>query len=90
MDIPSVIEKLNWQTVISMFVVGWYFTREIRSTLVKMESDLTAQGARTDRLYEMFCDMQKQMASDTAYMKDEMLEMKKEHYKFMNSQRMKK
>ena len=77
MDIIDYLAKLNWQTILGMFIIGWYFTREIRESLIKLEVDVREQGKRTDRLYEMFCDLQKQM-------KDEIIAMKKEQYEFMN------
>ncbi len=60
MDVIGFLEKLNWQTIIGMFVIGWFFTREIKATLIKLEADVKAQGARTDRLYEMFIDLLKE------------------------------
>jgi len=59
MEIINIIEKLNWQTMIGVFGVVWYFTYDIRKTLEKLEVDVKAQGARTDRLYEMFIDLLK-------------------------------
>jgi|HubBroStandDraft_2_1064218.scaffolds.fasta_scaffold00031_3 hypothetical protein len=76
MDLFNYLDKLNWQTIIAMFAIGWYFTRDIRMALNKLDSDVREQGKRTDKLYEMFCTLQSQM-------KDELLVMKKEHYDFM-------
>lgn len=59
MDIINHLEKLNWQTMIGVFAVVWYFTYDIRKTLEKLEIDVKAQGARTDKLYEMFVDLLK-------------------------------
>jgi hypothetical protein len=59
MEIINIIEKLNWQTMIGVFGVVWYFTYDIRKTLEKLEVDVKAQGARTDRLYEMFIELLK-------------------------------
>lgn len=59
MDVINIIEKLNWQTMIGVFAVVWYFTYDIRKTLEKLEVDVKAQGARTDRLYEMFIELLK-------------------------------
>lgn len=44
-----------------MFAIGWYFTREIRSTLQKLEDDVRQQGNRTDKLYEMFLTVQNEI-----------------------------
>ena len=58
-DLINFIDKFNWQTIIGMFVVGWYFTKDIRNTLVALENDVKQQGKRTDKLYEMFVDLLK-------------------------------
>lgn len=90
-ELLNYLDKFNWQTVIGMFVICWYFTHDLKSGLKQLDKDLKeqgektdkeikAQGTRTDKLYQMFCDLQKQM-------KDEILEMKKEQYKFMNEER---
>ncbi len=60
MDFINYIEKLNWPTILGMFAIGWYFTREITATLVKLESDVREQGKRIDKLYEMFIDLLKE------------------------------
>jgi hypothetical protein len=59
-DFINLLIKLDWQTVIAMFVIGWYFTREIRTSLTKLENDVKEQGRRTDKLYEMFIDLLKE------------------------------
>ena len=53
------LDKLNWPTIVSMFAIGWYFTREISRDLRKLENDVRMQGSRTDKLYEMFVDLLK-------------------------------
>lgn len=40
----------NIQTILSVFLIGAYFAKQI-------ESKIDAQSARTDRLYEMFIDL---------------------------------
>ena len=52
MDILSFIDSFNWQTIIGMFAIAWYFNREIKLSLEK-------QSSRTDKLYEMFIDLLK-------------------------------
>ena len=59
-QIIEICGKLNWQTILAMFAIGWYFTRDIRSTLIQLENDVKQQGTRTDRLYELFLEQQKQ------------------------------
>lgn len=48
----------NIQTILSMTVILWYFTREIRLEVQKdieaIRQEGSVQAARTDRLYEMF------------------------------------
>ena len=43
----------NIQTIISIFLMLWYFSNHIESKIEK-------QSARTDRLYEMFIDLIKE------------------------------
>ncbi len=52
MDVVNFLEKFNWQTIIAMFAICWYFTHELKMSLEK-------QSARTDKLYEMFVDLLK-------------------------------
>lgn len=73
MNIIELIEKFNWQTIIAMLAIGWYFTKEIRESLKILDKDVREQSTRTDKLYEMFCELQKQM-------KDEIIALKKEQY----------
>jgi hypothetical protein len=60
MEILTYLEKMNWQTIIAMFAIGWYFTRDIRISLEKLDNDVRDQGRRTDKLYEMFIDLIKE------------------------------
>jgi len=53
MDVIAFVEKLNWQTIIAMFAMTWYFTHDIKVAIEK-------QSARTDKLYEMFVDLLKE------------------------------
>jgi hypothetical protein len=57
----------------TVIATGYYIHREI-------QMDMRAAGARTDRVDEMFCDLQKQM-------KDEMITIKQEQYDFMKENR---
>jgi hypothetical protein len=52
MDILNFVEKFNWQTIVAVFVMTWYFTHDIKVAIEK-------QSARTDKLYEMFVDLLK-------------------------------
>lgn len=52
MNLIEFLDKFNWETIIGMIVISWYFNHEIKLALEK-------QSARTDRLYEMFVDLLK-------------------------------
>ena len=60
MEILTYLEKLNWQSIIAMCAMGWFFTRDIRQTLHKIDDDIREQGRRIDKLYEMFIDLLKE------------------------------
>jgi len=47
------VKGFNLQTIISVFLMLWYFTNHIDAKIEK-------QGERTDRLYEMFIDLIKE------------------------------
>lgn len=46
------IKGFNIQTIVSIFLMLWYFSNHIESKIEK-------QSARTDRLYEMFIELLK-------------------------------
>jgi hypothetical protein len=47
------LKGFNIQTIVSLAVIVWFFTRHI-------EDKMDKQSARTDRLYEMFIDLLKE------------------------------
>lgn len=53
MNFLDFIANFNWQTIVGMGVISWYFTHEIKISMEK-------QSARTDKLYEMFIDLLKE------------------------------
>jgi hypothetical protein len=70
-DIINYIVTLDYPTIIGMFVIGWYFTREIRDDVkaIKLEmkqlekdmrDGLDTQSKRTDKLYESFIELIKE------------------------------
>lgn len=66
-NIVEYVAGLNWQTIVAMFAIVWYFTKDIRDELIKIEIDLKEQGKRTDeqgkridKLYVMFIDLIKE------------------------------
>lgn len=54
------LNSFNWQTIIGMFAIGWYFNRELTTKIQLLDADIRAEGKRTDRLYEMFIDLLKE------------------------------
>lgn len=57
---------VEWVVVLITLLGGFYL----------LDGKIERQGQRTDRLYEMFCDMQRQFSV-------EIIAMKKEQYDFM-------
>lgn len=52
-QIIDFLKGFNIQTIISIFLMLWYFSNHIESKIEK-------QSQRTDRLYEMFIDLLKE------------------------------
>ena len=52
-QILDFFKGFNLQTIISIFLMLWYFSNHIEGKIEK-------QSARTDRLYEMFIDLLKE------------------------------
>jgi len=77
-EIYSILQPLNWQMIIAMFLIGWFYARDLKKFIKEIEDRVEVQSARSDKLYEMFCIIQKDM-------KDELLSLKTEHYKFMEN-----
>lgn len=75
------MEKRNWFVHVEWAVVlvtllgGFYM----------LDGKIERQGSRVDRLYEMYCDMQREMKTELIYMKEELVSMKKDHYEFMKN-----
>lgn len=59
MEILQILDNLNWQGIIAIFLVNWFFNRDIKNQLTKLDEDLREQGKRTDQLYQMFIDLLK-------------------------------
>jgi len=62
----SWVNHIEWAVLLFTLIGGFYM----------LDGKIERQSQRTDRLYEMFCDLQKQM-------KDEIVSLKKEQYDFM-------
>lgn len=58
------IEAMNLQTIFSVGVIFWYFTRElrkeIREEIISIRQEINTQAQRSDRLYEMFVQLLKE------------------------------
>ncbi len=57
LEIIPYLNTLNWQTMVAMFAICWYFTRDIKNSVDKLDKDFREQSKRTDRLYEMFIQL---------------------------------
>lgn len=60
MEILEYIVNLNWQTMIAMAAIAWYFTHDIKEDLKELKSDMKIQNKRIDTLYQMFVDLLKE------------------------------
>lgn len=59
MEVLNYLDKLNWQSIVGMFAICWYFTYDLKQEMKKIGEDLKQQGKRTDKLYEMFIELLK-------------------------------
>jgi len=53
------LKEFNIQTILSVIVVFWYFSRDIKCEMKILGAKIDRQSDRTDRLYEMFIDLLK-------------------------------
>lgn len=58
--IISFLNGFNIQTIVSLGLMMWYFNHHVERKIDEIKMDLKQQGARTDRLYEMFIDLLKE------------------------------
>ncbi len=54
------IRNTNWQTIVALFVIGWYFTKDLREEMHVMRKEMQEQGKRIDHLYQICIDLLKQ------------------------------
>lgn len=52
-------KEFNIQTILALFFIVWYYTRDIKSEMKILEAKIDKQSYRSDRLYEMFIDLLK-------------------------------
>lgn len=53
MDVNSIIEtvlKLNWQTILAMFTITWYFTHGLKNSLILIEKRIDTLEERMFQL----------------------------------------
>ena len=57
-QIIDFLKQFNIQTILSMAVIIWYFSRDIKSDIndlrAELRTDINVQAARSDKLYEAF------------------------------------
>jgi hypothetical protein len=70
MENKNWFSHVEWAVLLVTLLGGFYM----------LDGKIERQGQRTDRLYEMFCDIQQQF-------KDEMLKMNDRHNNFLDEQR---
>jgi hypothetical protein len=44
------LKAFNIQTIVSLFAIVWYFSRDIKSSIEKVDSDLKMMNTRISRL----------------------------------------
>lgn len=44
------LRDFNLQTILSMAVIVWYFSRDIKSSIDRLDKDLNAMNTRTSRM----------------------------------------
>ena len=80
MEKQGIMQKTTAQMIIELSVIlGAFFTffMILHTDIRSMDERLQQQGARTDKLYEMYCEMRKDHH-------EEMSEMRKEHHQEMS------
>ena len=60
--------------VMLVTLIGGFYT---------LDSKIERQGARTDKLYEMYCDMQKEIKETNVKHHQELMEMRRDHHEEM-------
>lgn len=56
------MKNANWQTILAIFLVGWYFTRDLRQEMHEIRKEMKEQGTRIDHLYQICVDILKNKA----------------------------
>ncbi len=56
-ELIEFVKSANWQTILALFVIGWYFTKDLREEIHEIRKELREQAVRTDHLYQICIDM---------------------------------
>lgn len=59
-QILEFMKGFNVQTIVSLGIIVWAFTSNLKSEMKLLEAKIDQQAGRTDRLYEMFIDLVKE------------------------------
>lgn len=59
-ELIQFLDKLNWQMIIAIFAVSWFFTKDIRADIKDIKTEMKEQGKRIDHLYQICVDLLKQ------------------------------
>lgn len=58
------LKGFNFQNIVAMFVICWYFARatktDMKASEARLEEQVKTQTARCDRLYEMIAEINKE------------------------------
>jgi len=57
------IKNTNWQTIMALFIIGWYFTKDLRQEIHEIRKEMKEQGTRIDHLYQICVDLLKEKKS---------------------------
>ncbi len=49
-NLLNFLKEFNLQTIISMIVVVWYFSRDVKGSIEKVDSDLKVMNTRISRV----------------------------------------
>ena len=86
MEKQEIMNKTTAQMVIELSVIlGAFFTffMILHTDIRSMDERLQQQGARTDKLYEMYCEMNERHQRENEKHHEEMAEIRKDHHEEM-------
>lgn len=59
-QVLAFLSAFNAQTIISIFLMYWFFSKHIDGKFEKLDMKIEQQAKRTDHLYEMFIELLKE------------------------------